>query len=161
MTERDHRPLRLAFDGAAERYDRIRPHYLPQVLDDIERLGGLTQGSRVLEIGCGTGQATAGLAFSGYKVVAVELGRELAALARANLAHYPNVEVTVADFEHWAPPPERFDGVVSATAFHWIDPTVRAVKAADSLWPDGALAIIDTDHVAGGTEQFFIDVQAR
>jgi SAM-dependent methyltransferase len=159
VTERQHRPLRLTFDEAAERYDRIRPHYLPQVFDDIERLGGLTQGSRVLEIGCGTGQATADLALRGYEVAAVELGPELAAVARTNLARHPNVEVIVADFEHWAPPPEPFDAVVSATAFHWIDPGVRVVKAADALRPDGALAIIDTDHVAGGTAQFFIDVQ--
>ncbi|MDP9243493.1 MAG: class I SAM-dependent methyltransferase [Chloroflexota bacterium] len=159
MTERHHRALRQTFDEAAERYDRIRPHYLPEVFVDIERLGGLARGSRVLEIGCGTGQATADLALRGYEVAALELGSELAALARANLARFPNVEVIVADFEHWAPPLELFDGVVSATAFHWIDPGVRVVKAADSLRPGGALAIIDTDHVAGGTERFFIEVQ--
>jgi hypothetical protein len=53
VTERDHRPdLRLTFDEAAERYDRSRPRYPPAVFDDIERLGGFSQGSRVLEIGC-------------------------------------------------------------------------------------------------------------
>jgi SAM-dependent methyltransferase len=159
VTERDRRPLRLTFDEAAERYDRIRPRYPPQVFDEIEQLGGLTQGGRVLEIGCGTGQATVDLALRGYQVTAVELGPELAAMARANLARYPKVEVIVADFEHWAPPSEFFDAVVAATAFHWIDPSVRVAKAADSLRPGGALAIIDTEHVAGGTEQFFIEVQ--
>jgi SAM-dependent methyltransferase len=153
------RGLRLTFDQEAERYDRVRPRYPPEAFDDLERLGGLTRGSRVLEIGCGTGQATADLASRGYELTALELGPELAALARANLAPYPNVEVIVADFEEWTPPAEPFDGVVSATAFHWIDPSVRVVKAADALRPGGALGIIDTDHVAGGSEQFFVDVQ--
>jgi SAM-dependent methyltransferase len=153
------RRLRLTFDEEAERYDRIRPRYPPEVFDEIERLGGLTRGSRVLEIGSGTGQATADLALRGYQVTALELGGELAAVGRANLARYPRVEVIVADFEEWVLPPEPFDGVVSATAFHWIDPSVRVVKAADALREGGALAIIDTDHVAGGSEQFFVDVQ--
>jgi hypothetical protein len=49
---------------------------------------------------------------------------------------------------------------VSATAFHWLDPAVRATKAADALRPGGALATIATHHIAGGTEDFFIEVQA-
>jgi SAM-dependent methyltransferase len=156
---RSGRRLRLTFDEEAERYDRIRPRYPLEAFDDLERLGGLTRGSRVLEIGCGTGQATADLASRGYEVTALELGPELAALAKANLARHPNVEVIVADFERWPLPAEPFDGVISATAFHWIDPSVRVAKTADALRPGGALAIIDTDHVAGGSEQFFVDVQ--
>lgn len=116
-------------------------------------------GSRVLEIGCGTGQAAVDLAKRGYEVVAVEIGAELAAIARRRLARFPATEVIVADFEHWELPTEPFDAVVSATAFHWIDPEIRFVKAADALLPGGLLAVIDTDHVSGGTEQFFVDVQ--
>jgi SAM-dependent methyltransferase len=160
VTERDDRArLRLTFDTAAERYERIRPRDLPEVFDDIERFGGLGRGSRVLEIGCGTGQATIDLAIRGYAVVAVEIGAELAAIARRRLADYPDAEVIVADFERWELPAEPFDAVVSATAFHWIDPEIRFGKAADALRPSGMLAIIDTDHVAGGTEPFFVDVQ--
>jgi SAM-dependent methyltransferase len=160
VTERDDRTrLRSTFDAAAERYDRIRPGYLPDVFDDIERLGGLGPGSRVLEIGCGTGQATVDLAMRGYAVVAVEIGSELAAIASRHLAGFETTDVIVADFERWELPSEPFDAVVSATAFHWIDPEMRFVKAADALMPGGVLAIVDTEHVAGGTEQFFVEVQ--
>ncbi|MDQ0792391.1 SAM-dependent methyltransferase [Streptomyces sp. B1I3] len=65
-----------------------------------------------------------------------------------------------ADFETWALPKEPFDVVLSATAFHWIDPAVRMVRAADALRPDGALAVVATQHVAGGSEEFFVEVQA-
>jgi SAM-dependent methyltransferase len=113
----------------------------------------------VLEIGCGTGQATVPLAERGCRIVAVELGAELAAVARRNLARFPDVEVVTGAFEDWPLPSEPFDLVLSATAFHWIDPAIRVVKSADALRPGGTLATIATYHVAGGTEPFFVDVQ--
>ncbi|GGU89831.1 hypothetical protein GCM10010211_65460 [Streptomyces albospinus] len=33
------------------------------------------------------------------------------------------------------------------------------VKAADALRPGGALAVVATRHVAGGSEEFFVEVQ--
>ena len=112
-----------------------------------------------MEIGSGTGQATLPLAKRQYQVTAIEVGPNLAAVARRKLAHFPNVAVTVSAFETWSLPPEPFDAVVSATAFHWLDPSVRVTKAADALRPGGVLAIIATHHIDGGDAQFFIDVQ--
>ncbi len=56
-------------------------------------------------------------------------------------------------------PAEPFDAVVSATAFHWLDQSVRVTKAADALRAAGVLATIATHHVAGGDGQFFLDAQ--
>jgi SAM-dependent methyltransferase len=144
MKPRDPTELRRTFDSAAERYDRVRPGYPPEVFEDLATLAGLEAGSRVLEIGCGTGQATVSLAKRGYRIVAVELGPELATVARRRLAAYPNVEVVLGGFEEWALPRDRFDAVVSATAFHWIDPEIRVTKAAEALRPGGSLAVIET-----------------
>jgi SAM-dependent methyltransferase len=113
----------------------------------------------VLELGCGTGQATRALARLGCTVVAVELSAEMAAVAARNLHDFPNVTVEVSAFEDWTPPPDPFDLVVSATAFHWIDPDIRVDKAAEVLRPGGTLAVIHSEHVAGGTERFFVDAQ--
>lgn len=148
--------LRRTFNEDAERYDRARPRYPQRMFDD---LAAATDGRRVLEIGCGTGQATVPLAERGYRVVAVELGAELADVARRNLAPFADVEVVTAAFEEWPLPDEPFDVVLSATAFHWIDPAVRLVKTARALKPGGLLAIVSTHHVAGGTEAFFAEVQ--
>jgi SAM-dependent methyltransferase len=93
-------------------------------------------------------------------VVAVELGAALAAVARRNLARFPAVEVVTAAFEDWPLPKEPFDLVLAATAFHWIDPDVRVVKAADALRPGGVLATVTTHHIAGGDESFFAQAQA-
>jgi SAM-dependent methyltransferase len=151
--------LRTTFTEDAERYDRARPGYPAAMYDDLARLAGIGPGCRVLEIGCGTGQATVPLAERGCQIVAVELGAELAEVARRNLARFPDVQVVTAPFETWPLPPEPFDVVLSATAFHWIDPVVRVDKSADALRPGGALATIATHHVAGGTERFFAESQ--
>ena len=48
----------------------------------------------MIEIGCGTGQATAPLAERGLAVTAVELGAELATNARRRLTGFPAEVVT-------------------------------------------------------------------
>ena len=159
MTEPDRERLRTTFGEDAERYDRRRPGYPPELFDDLAALVPAGPRSRVLEIGCGTGQATLPLARLGYTIVAVELSADLATIARRNLAGFDNVEVIVSAFEDWPLPDAPFDLVLSATAFHWLDPRVRMAKTADTLRHDGVAAIISTDHIAGGTESFFTDAQ--
>jgi SAM-dependent methyltransferase len=160
MDESAQRDLRTTFSEAAELYDRMRPGYPRAVFDELADFGRLGPGSRVLEIGCGTGQATLPLAERGYRVTAVELGTEMATIARRKLARFPQVEVVVSAFEDWPLPPEAFDAVVSATAFHWLDPAVRVARSAAALRPGGTLAIIGTHHIAGGDTRFFNETQA-
>jgi SAM-dependent methyltransferase len=152
--------LRATFDGVAERYDAVRPTYPQAVVDDLVALSGIEPGraDRVLEIGCGTGQLTVDLAGRGLDVTAVELGPALAAVARRNLAPFPNARVAVGAFEEYAVA-EPVDAVVAATSFHWIAPEVRLTRTAVALRPGGALAVVEVRHVAGGTEAFFVDAQ--
>src|SRR5687767_7956821 len=140
-----HRPadrmsLRTTFDSVAERYDRARPPYPIAIFDDLAASAKLERGSRVLDIGAGTGLATVPLAERGCDVVAIELGPELAAIAARRLAAFPSAHVVIASFEDWPLPGAPFDAVVSATAFHWIDPRIRVAKAAAALRAGGTLA---------------------
>ena len=73
------------------------------------------------------------LAERGFSIVAVELGANLAELARRKLAAFPHVEIVTSSFEEWDPAGERFDAVVSFNAFHWLDPDVRFAKSASVL----------------------------
>jgi SAM-dependent methyltransferase len=159
-TNPERERLRAIFDEDAERYDRARPGYPAQLFADLAHLAEIGAGCRVLEIGAGTGKATVLLAQRGCRIVAVELGAQLAAVARRNLAAFPGVTVAVAAFEDWPLPPEPFDLVLSATAFHWLDPAVRVAKSARALRTGGFLAVVETHHVAGGTDAFFVDSQA-
>ncbi|HEY5988888.1 MAG TPA: class I SAM-dependent methyltransferase [Streptosporangiaceae bacterium] len=117
MTEPDYRRLRTTFTEDAELYDRARPGYPPEMFDDLVELAGIGPGCRVLEIGCGTGQATVPLAERGCRIVAVELGAAMAGIARDRLARCPAAEVVTSSFEAWPLPPEPFDVVLAATAF--------------------------------------------
>jgi SAM-dependent methyltransferase len=67
--------------------------------------------------------------------------------------------VIVTAFEDWRLPDEPFDAVVSANAFHWLDPELRFSKAAAALRPGGVLCIGNAHHVQGGTPGFFEDSQ--
>lgn len=111
------RELRGGFDADAEAYDRTRPVLPGALFDDLLRAAGLRQGDRVVEIGCGTGQARVPLAERGLAVTAVELGAALAALARVKTAGFPLVSVVTSSFEDWqdtSAVPVRGDGVQRA-----------------------------------------------
>jgi len=139
--------LRTTFDGDALLYDEVRPGYPDALFDAVVSLSGIPEAGRILEIGCGTGQATVPLARRGYSVLCVELGENLAAVARRNLEAYPLAEVQVGDFEKWPLEAEAFDLAVSATAFHWLDPSVAYRKVARALTPGGAIALFWNEHV--------------
>jgi SAM-dependent methyltransferase len=154
---RDRVRLRETFGSVAELYDRARPSYPAAVFDDLAELAGLERGSRVLEIGPGTGKATVELARRGYAVTGIELSAELAEIARHNV---PAAEILVGDFETWEPQQAGFDAVVAFAAFHWIAPELRYGKTARLLREGGSLAVIHGPHVSlEDGDPFFAEVQ--
>ena len=160
MTDEDRLRKRATFDDVAELYARGRPPYPDVVIADVVELAGFGTASRIVEIGCGTGQATAALAQLGVDVTCVELGARLAEVARRELAPYPKVRVVNADVEHWKPDAAPYDGVAAFLAFHWVDPERRLALAAAMLRPGGALAIASVHHVMPpGADPFYFEVQ--
>jgi SAM-dependent methyltransferase len=152
--------LKRTFDRAAELYDKARPEYPNQIFDDLFALGALDHDTAVLEVGCGTGQATRHLARRGCRVVCVELGENLAAVARRNLEPFPHVEVVASAFESWESRDSGFDMVFAASSWHWLDPELRYAKTARVLKPAGILAIVDSGHAfPDGFDPFFTEIQ--
>src|SRR5918911_3342325 len=100
MDDRRNR-LQTIFDEAASLYDEVRPGYPEDLFDDVVSLSGIPAGGRILEIGCGTGQATVPFARRGYRILCIELGENMAAVARGNLKAYPRAAVRVGPFEEW------------------------------------------------------------
>jgi SAM-dependent methyltransferase len=134
---------RLAFGRVAELYDRARPSYPAAAIDALLEYGGLTAGTRIVEVGAGTGKATELLAARGLHVVGLEPSAEMAAVARIKLADRPDVMIVGSTFEAWQPP-ERYAAVVSVQAWHWVAADVRYVRAGAVLAPGGTLAAIWT-----------------
>ena len=130
------------FDEIAAEYDRRRPAYPDELVDQACQVAGIRSGDRVLEVGCGSGQLTRGLLARGLHVTALEPGKSLMALARQNLEGAGEVEFVNAQFEDALLPREQFEAVFSASAFHWVDPEVSWQKAADVLVPGGTLALL-------------------
>jgi SAM-dependent methyltransferase len=140
--------LRKTFEAAARRYQQARPEYPAALFDTLISAAGLRPGDRALEIGCATGKATIPLAQRGLRITALELGPELARMARRNLAGFPGTEVIEADFDTWEPSaPAGYALVFAATSWHWPDPATRYQRAARLLRPGGYLAFWSATHV--------------
>jgi ubiquinone/menaquinone biosynthesis C-methylase UbiE len=130
------------FDEIAAEYDRNRPMYPDELVDQACQVAGIGAGDQVLEIGCGSGKLTRSLVARGLHVTALEPGKNLIALARQNLEGAGAVEFMNARFEDASCPREHFRAVFSASAIHWVDPKVSWFKIADVLVPGGTLALL-------------------
>jgi hypothetical protein len=64
----------------------------------------------------------------GYRILCIELGENLAAVARRKLDAYPRVEARTGAFEEWPAEENAFDHAVSAEAFHWLDQEIAYRK---------------------------------
>ena len=138
----ERRDLGAVFDEVPEVYDRVRPSYPDDLFADLVATTGLDERTAVVEVGCGTGQATRSLAALAGSVTAVESGAGMAAVARDRLAALPNVEVETSSFEEWDDRGRRFDLFAAASSWHWIDPAIGWRRAHDLLRPGGWMALL-------------------
>ena len=134
------------FDEDALLYDLERPSYPMELVSDVFSYSGLNENSRILEIGCGTGQATRLFAERGNPMLCLDPGPNLAGLARDRCSQYPNVRIETVSFEDWKLEQGAFDMVMSATAFHWIKPEVGLPKCAKALREAGVIALFWNKH---------------
>ena len=146
------------FDAVAEAYDRVRPGYPGELIDTAFAVGGLVSGARVLEVGCGTGKLTEALVERGLHVDAVDPGPNMIAVARRWTGGSEAVDFHVGRFEDLDLPVGAFAAVFSATAFHWVDPTVGWAKVAHVLRPGGTLALLM--HIGYRREETAAEVEA-
>ena len=142
MTSASTRHFGTVFDQIAVDYDRHRPGYSDKLIDYACAVAALQSGDKVLELGCGSGQLTRALVARGFQVTALEPGEKLIALAEQNLKGKGTVDFVNAKFEDADLPQGYYKAVLSASAFHWVDPDISWQKVAELLVPDGALALM-------------------
>jgi SAM-dependent methyltransferase len=150
---------RFTFNQVALDYNAVRPTYPEALVEDILALSSFPQKGRILEVGCGSGQATLPFARRGFSIVCLDIGPGLIKLAAQKCQDFPGVRFMCTSFEDWQPGEEKFELLLSATAFHWIPPEIGYPKAASLLTDIGHIALFWNYHsrpFAG----FFLDVQA-
>ncbi|MDQ0681481.1 putative TPR repeat methyltransferase [Streptomyces achromogenes] len=104
-----------AFDAIGDHYDEAFPHKEGQVASAEWLIASLPTGSRVLDLGCGTGVPTARrLAQAGLRVVGVDLSDKMVALARRNVPTGVFHQADIADLRPGGPRDlGRFDAVTA------------------------------------------------
>lgn len=143
----------LLFDEAPTLYDRFRPASQAEVIAALHELAGLGRGSRVVEVGPGTGRLTGPLLRHRVSVTAIEPGERMAAFLASKFGEESGLAIIRSRFEDADLPVAAFDAVAAATAFHWIDPQRRYQSASRVLLPRGRLVLVASDRVISSTNE--------
>ncbi len=130
-----------SFDIFANNYDDVRPGYPKEMYEDIAKICKLGESSSVIEIGAGSGIATIELAKTECKIIGIEPGSNLVAIAKEKTKGYPNVEIVEAMFEDYESS-DKFDCLIALTSFHWISEQEKYKKAYDLLNRNGHFVIV-------------------
>ena len=126
--------LGSSFGAAATAYAEHRPDYAQAAVRwALER----APGSRVLDLGAGTGKLTATLVSLGAEVIAVEPDPAMLTELRRAL---PTVRALPGSAEAVPLPDASVDAVLAGNAMHWFDMNVAGPEIARVLEPDGILA---------------------
>ncbi len=139
------------------RYDEIADWYPRWVGDGegiiVEGVGGLLpaslHGARVVDVACGHGRASRGLARLGAEVVGVDLSAELVAIARVREVAAPlGIVYRAADVAHldqwWDGVP--FDGAVCEMAMMDIEELAGTINAVAETVHRGGWFVISVVH---------------
>jgi len=140
------------FDSAAKNYDSWYQTKMGSFVDRVEtqcvmRLCGLPKGSRILDMGCGSGNFSVKLARLGYEVVGIDLSKEMLSLAKEKARkeglsiEFHEMNVYDLKFDD-----ESFDGVFSVAAIEFIPKLQKAMDELMRVVKSGHPIMIGTIH---------------
>jgi len=152
-----NRDIGKTFGNISELYDRARVSYPKELIDDVITFSKLKEKSWMLDIGCGSGQATLLFAERGFSVVGLDISADLITIAKRKCSQLCNVDFEVASFEETKLRGKSFDLVLSALAWHWIKPEERYEKVHRILKDGGTLALC-WSHQQSERSEFLKDV---
>ena len=69
--------LKTTFNTVASLYDEVRPGYPDELVRDVLDLSGMDRSGKILEVGCGTGQASRLFATLGCEMICLDIGQDL------------------------------------------------------------------------------------
>ena len=131
--------LKNTFNDVVDVYDKARPTYPQELLDDVMKFANRNFFESGLEVGAGTGQATDLFLNRIKKLDIVEVGDKQVEYLNEKYSN-KNISVYKAYFEDYSSK-EKYDLIYSATAFHWVDDTIGYPKAWNMLKDGGVMAV--------------------
>lgn len=138
----DHASRARSFDAWAGDYDRYRPGYPLALFQTIQVRLGLPKRPLVVDVGAGTGRATLAMAGLGWRVTAVEPGKPMLEVLRAQAANEGLLLATVqATAEATGLDPASVDLATAAQSFHWFDRHAALTEMARIIRPGGGVAV--------------------
>jgi len=153
----DTQTLRAQFDAVAAVYDQQRPLLIPCYADfyaaGLPWLQALPMGSRVLDLGAGTGLFSY-LVYQqrpDLQLTLVDIAPQMLAVARQRFAGLPQVSFQEVDFTRQSLP-GRYEAIISSLAIHHLPSPAKAdlyQRCYAALEPGGFL--LNADQVAGRT----------
>lgn len=120
------------------------------VLRALLKILSLPKGSRLAEIGAGTGNYSRAVADNGMKVIAVEPS----VVMREQAAPHANVHFVEGVAEHLPVPDNSVDGVFSILAFHHFSEPKKALLEMTRVCPRGPIVLFTFDPRQIGNSWF-------
>jgi ubiquinone/menaquinone biosynthesis C-methylase UbiE len=145
----------LSFQKTAQLYDKLRPGYPNSWITDLQKITKLDSKTTLLEVGSGTGIATTDLINVSKHITCLDPSKDMLAVAKAK---FPNLRFVHSTFEKFTSD-ESFIMIVSAMAWHWVDPNLGYKKASDLLDKSGFLVIIRYYHIDDDPKSFHNQAQ--
>lgn len=149
----------LRFSSRVADYVKSRPSYPLEALRFLREQHGLAPGSRVADLGSGTGILAAQLLEAGARVWAVEPNRQMRQAAEQLLGGRDGFTSVNGTAEATTLETHSVEWITAGQAFHWFDPQLAREEALRILVRGGRAALIWNEH-AEATVPFIADYEA-
>lgn len=140
------------FSDRVENYVRARPGYPQAIVDVLRDRGVIVAGSRVADVGAGTGISSRLFLEAGCEVIAIEPNEAMRAAADKALSTYIAYHSASGTAEETTLANGSVDLVVAAQAFHWFDRVRFRRECWRILASYGHVALIWNDRKTTGSE---------
>lgn len=136
------------FDKAAEYYDKFRPGYPREIIETLVDKTKLSEKSKTLEIGAGSGKATEYFKDYGFSIRCIEPGENLVKNGQIKYKEYSHIKFECGRFEEVELTSETYDVIYAAQSFHWVPQPIGYQKCAKMLAENGNLALFWNMYLA-------------
>lgn len=150
------------FNQAAEYYDKYRPGYPEKIIDALISVTGITEGSDLLEIGCGSGKATKQLIGNGFNILGIDPGEDLVRIGNERFQN-ESIRFVRGRFEEYDFEQKKFDVIYAAQSFHWVPQPIGYEKCADILKDNGYIALFWNMYILSDndTDKELLEISTR